>query len=348
MGLNDSPFLQACRGVIPSRTPVWILRQAGRFLPEYRAVRARYRDFLEFIRDPQASAEVTCLPPAILGVDAAILFTDLPPVLIPFGFDLSYREGEGPRISNPLRSGDGRKLSTYDPVEKLGYVMDAVRACRKALPADLPLIGFAGAPWTVACYAVDGGGGKEFPKARAWFHAEPKGFAQVLDTLADTTADYLAAQAQAGCQALQLFESWGGLLSPSDYRRMVLPVLERLVARVRSQAPGIPLILYCNGASTLLSVLKDLPVDVLAVDWRMSLSDARAVIGNRPLQGNFDPTLLHAPPETIRESVRTAAREVAGGPWIANLGHGILPDAPVSGLRALIDAVHEPPPRGKA
>jgi len=348
MGLNESPFLQACRGESPSRTPVWILRQAGRFLPEYRAVRARYPDFLEFIRDPDACAEVTCQPPAILGVDAAILFTDLPPVLIPFGFDLSYREGEGPRISNPLRSGDGRKLSAYDPVEKLGYVMDAVRACRKALPPDLPLIGFAGAPWTVACYAVDGGGGKEFPKARAWFHADPKGFSQVLETLADTTADYLAAQAQAGCQALQLFESWGGLLSPADYRRLVVPVLERLVARVRRQAPGIPLLLYCNGASTLLSELKDLPFDVLAIDWRISLSDARAVVGNRPLQGNFDPTLLHAPLETIRENVRVGAREAAGGPWIANLGHGILPDAPVSGLRALIDAVHALPPQGAA
>jgi uroporphyrinogen decarboxylase len=327
---------------------VWILRQAGRFLPQYREVRARYPDFLEFIRDPDACAEVTCQPPALLGVDAAILFTDLPPVLIPFGFDLAYREGEGPRISNPLRSGDGRKLSVYDPVAELGYVFDAVRACRKALPAALPLIGFAGAPWTVACYAVDGGGGKEFPKARAWFHADPKGFSQVLETIADTTADYLAAQAHAGCQALQLFESWGGLLSPADYRRMVMPVLERLVARVRSQAPGIPLILYCNGASTLLPVLKDLPFDVFAVDWRISLSDARAAVGNRPLQGNFDPTLLHAPVETIRESVREAAREAAGGPWIANLGHGILPDAPVSGLKALIDAVHTLAPQGAA
>jgi len=348
MGLNDSIFLQACRGETPSRTPVWILRQAGRFLPEYRAVRARYPDFLEFIRDPDACAEVTCQPPALLGVDAAILFTDLPPILIPFGFDLAYREGEGPRISNPLRSGDGRKLSTYDPVAELGYVFDAVRACRKALPPALPLIGFAGAPWTVACYAVDGGGGKEFPKARAWFHADPMGFSQVLETIADTTADYLAAQAHAGCQALQLFESWGGLLSPSDYRRMVVPVLERLVARVKSQAPGIPIILYCNGASTLLPVLKDLPFDVFAVDWRMSLSDARSVVGNRPLQGNFDPTMLHAPVETIRENVRTAALEAAGGPWIANLGHGIMPDAPVAGVKALIDAVHTLGPQGAA
>jgi uroporphyrinogen decarboxylase len=345
VGLNDSPFLQACRGEVPSRTPVWILRQAGRFLPQYREVRSRYPDFLEFIHDPAACAEVTCQPPAILGVDAAILFTDLPPILIPFGFDLSYREGEGPRISNPLRSGDGRKLSAYDPVLELGYVMDAVRACREALPPDMPLIGFAGAPWTVACYAVDGGGGKEFPKARAWFHADPTGFEKVLEVLADTTADYLAAQAQAGCQALQLFESWGGLLAPADYRRVVVPVLRRLAERVKARAPGVPLILYCNGASTLLHVLVDLPFDVLAVDWRVSLSDARAVVGNRPLQGNFDPTLLHAPDDTIRERVREAAIQAAGGPWIANLGHGILPDAPLSGLRTLIDAVHALPPR---
>jgi uroporphyrinogen decarboxylase len=225
----------------------------------------------------------------------------------------------------------------------MGYVFDAVRACRKALPADIPLIGFAGAPWTVACYAVDGGGGKEFPKARAWFHADPAGFTQVLETLADTTADYLAAQAHAGCQALQLFESWGGLLSPADYDLVVVPVLERLAQRVHAQAPDVPLILYVNGASTLLPVLTDISFDVLAVDWRMSLAQARSIVGDRPLQGNFDPCLLHAPAKTIARKVREAALGAAGGPWIANLGHGIQPDAPVEGLSALIDAVHALP-----
>lgn len=342
----DSPFLQACRGGIPSRNPVWILRQAGRFLPEYRAVRARYPDFLEFIRTPEAAAEVTCQPPALLGVDAAILFSDILTVLPPLGFDLAFREGEGPRIANPLRSGDGRKLSVFDPSVETGYVVAAVRACRAALPADLPLIGFAGAPWTVACYAVDGGGGKEFPRTRAWFHADPVGFRHVLDTIADCTADYLAAQAEAGCQVLQLFESWGGLLAPSDYRRVFVPVLSRLVERLRSRTgSSVPLILYCNGGSTLLPVLRELPFDVFAFDWRIEMDQARKTMGAVPLQGNFDPTLLHAPAATIRQRVAEVAARASGGPWIANLGHGIMPDAPVSGLKALIDAVHELPVR---
>ena len=342
-GLEASPFLQACAGRIPSRTPVWILRQAGRYLPEYRAVRAKFPDFLSFIKTPSACAEVTCQPVDIIGVDAAILFSDILTVLPPLGLDLAFKEGEGPRISNPLRSGDGRKLSAYDPVSEVGYVMDAVRACRAALPAATPLIGFSGAPWTLACYAVDGGGGKEFSKTRAWLHADPVGFSRVLETLADVAADYLAAQAEAGCQALQIFESWGGIVAPSDYRRVVLPAVERLLARLRTRT-RVPVIFYCNGASTLMGVLGGLEADVMGIDWRMSLAVARTHVGTRTLQGNFDPCLLHAPEDTIRKAVQLAHAQAAGGPWIANLGHGIQPDAPVSGLKALVDAVHALPP----
>ncbi|MBK9578645.1 MAG: uroporphyrinogen decarboxylase [Fibrobacteres bacterium] len=342
--MNDSPFLKACRGEISDRIPVWILRQAGRFLPQYREVRSRFPDFLEFVRNPEACAEVTCQPPALLGVDAAILFSDILTVLPPLGFDLAFREGEGPRISNPLRSGDGRNLTAFDPVQELSYVMDAVRACRAALPADLPLIGFAGAPWTVACYAVDGGGSKEFSRTRAWLYSDPNGFAKVLATLADTTADYLAAQAEAGCQVLQVFESWGGLLSPTDYRRMVIPAMERLLARLREKT-NLPVIVYCNGGSTLLRELLPLDCQVLAFDWRIEMANARAIAGKRPLQGNFDPCLLHASHEDIGRRVREVAAQSAGGAWIANLGHGIQPDAPVAGLKALIDAVHAIDPR---
>lgn len=344
MGLNDSVFLKACRGEAVDRIPVWILRQAGRFLPQYREVRARYPDFLQFIRDPDACAEVTCQPPALLGVDAAILFSDILTVLPPLGFDLAFREGEGPRIANPLRRGDGRILTPFDPVQELSYVVDAVRACRKALPADLPLIGFAGAPWTVACYAVDGGGSKEFSRTRAWLHSDPAGFAKILAALADTTADYLAAQAEAGCQALQIFESWGGLLAPSDYRRMVVPALERLLARLRGKT-SLPVIVYCNGGSTLLRELLGLDCQVLAFDWRIEMRDAREIAGGRPLQGNFDPCILHAPDQEIRRRVREVAGQSVGGAWIANLGHGIQPDAPVEGLKALVDAVHELDPK---
>ncbi len=343
MGLIESPFLQACAGQIPSRTPVWILRQAGRYLPEYRAVRSKFPDFLAFLRTPEAAAEVTCQPPRLIGVDAAILFSDILTVLPPLGFDLAFKEGEGPRLSNPLRSGDGRTLERFDPVMELGYVMEAVRHCRAALPTDIPLIGFAGAPWTVACYAVDGGGGKEFSKTRAWMHSDPVGFGKILDVLADVTADHLAAQAEAGCQALQIFESWGGIVAPSDYRRVILPAVERLLARLRERT-RVPVIFYCNGASTLMGVLDGLDADVWAIDWRMSLSVARTHVGPKPLQGNFDPCLLHAPEETIRKAVQLAHAQAAGGPWIANLGHGIMPDAPVSGLKALVDAVHALPP----
>lgn len=344
MGLNDSNFLKACRGEAVDRIPVWILRQAGRFLPQYREVRSRFPDFLEFVRTPEACAEVTCQPPALLGVDAAILFSDILTVLPPLGFDLAFREGEGPRIANPLRSGDGRNLTAFDPVRELSYVMEAVRACRRSLPADLPLIGFAGAPWTVACYAVDGGGSKEFSRTRGWLFADPVGFAKVLDVLADTTADYLAAQAEAGCQVLQVFESWGGLLSPSDYRRMVIPALQRLLSRLRERT-DLPVIVYCNGGSTLLAELLVLDCQVLAFDWRIEMKDARAIAGKRPLQGNFDPCLLHAAPQDIARRVREVASQTAGSPWIANLGHGIQPDAPVEGLKALIDAVHALDPR---
>lgn len=342
MGLDDSPFLQACSGRIPSRTPVWILRQAGRYLPEYRAVRAKFPDFLAFLRTPEAAAEVTCQPVDLLGVDAAILFSDILTVLPPLGFDLAFKEGEGPRISNPLRRGDGRELSKFDPTVDLRYVLDAVRACRASLPSDTPLIGFAGAPWTVACYAVDGGGGKEFSKTRAWMHSDPTGFGKVLDGLADVTADHLAAQAHAGCQALQIFESWGGIVAPSDYRRVILPSVQRLIARLRGDT-SVPIIFYCNGASTLMDVVSQLDVDVLAVDWRITLSAVRRKVGSKPLQGNFDPCLLHAPEATIRQAVADAHSQASGGAWIANLGHGIMPDAPVAGLRALVEAVHALP-----
>lgn len=339
MGLNESIFLRACRGERTERIPVWILRQAGRYLPQYREVRSRYPDFLRFIKDPQAAAEVTCQPPAILGVDAAILFSDILTVLPPLGLDLSFREGEGPRIANPLRRGDGRVLTAFDPVTEVGYVMDAVSACRRALPADLPLIGFSGAPWTLACYAVDGGGSKEFSVTRAWMHADPVGFGRILDVLADVVADYLAAQAEAGCQVLQIFESWGGLLAPADYRAMVVPSLQRVLARLRSRT-SVPVILYCNGGSTLLETLLPLDCDVLAFDWRIEMARARAMAPGRALQGNFDPCLLHASHDRIRQVVAETARGAAGGPWIANLGHGIQPDAPVEGLKALVDAVH--------
>ena len=347
MGLNlesrsQSPFLLACNGVVPARTPVWILRQAGRYLPQYRAVRSKFPNFLEFLAHPEAAAEVTLQPPALLDVDAAILFSDILTVLPPLGLDLAFLEGEGPRIANPLVEGRELGLRRFDCASALPHVYEAVKLCRERLPETLPLIGFAASPWTLACYAVDGGGGRDFSKTRAWMHRSPESFRFLLERLGDVLLDHLVAQADAGCDALQIFESWGSLLAPDDYRSMVLPVVQRICTELRART-GKPVIFYVNGASTLMDEVADAGSDVVAIDWRIPLGKARARIGARPLQGNFDPTLLHAPAETIAAKVRAVAAQAQGGPWIANLGHGIQPDAPVAGLKALIDAVHDLP-----
>lgn len=338
-----SAFLKACRGERPDRVPVWILRQAGRYLPEYRAVRTRFRGFLDFLAHPEAAAEVTLQPPALLDVDAAILFSDILVVLPPLGLELAFHEGEGPRIANPLTEGAQTRLPLYDPRLELPHVFETVRLCRAGLPDAVPLIGFAASPWTLACYAVEGGGGRDFSRARAWLHRSPATFQALIERLADILIEHLAAQAEAGCDALQIFESWGSLLAPEDYRAIVLPAVRRMVATLKART-GKPVIVYINGASTLMQELLDADGDVSAIDWRIPMARARELAGSRTLQGNFDPTLLHAPDDVIAQRVREAAHGARGGAWIANLGHGIQPDAPVSGLRALVQAVHALPP----
>ena len=339
---QESPFLRACRGETSDRVPVWILRQAGRYLPEYRTVRSQFHNFLDFLAHPEAAAEVTLQPPALLDVDAAILFSDILTVLPPLGLNLAFLEGEGPRIANPLTEGSEIGLPRFDPIQELPHIFETVRLCRANLPATIPLIGFAASPWTLACYAVDGGGGRDFSKTRAWMHRSPASFRALIERLADVLIEHLAAQAEAGCDALQIFESWGSLLAPADYRRMILPAIQRMCSELHSRT-GRPVIVYINGASTLMTELLDTGANVCAIDWRIPLSKARTLAGSRPLQGNFDPTLLHAPDETIVRHVREAALGAKGGPWIANLGHGIQPDAPVSGLKTLIQAVHALP-----
>jgi len=340
---RESPFLKACRGEASERVPVWILRQAGRYLPQYRAVRSRFPSFLDFLAAPEAAAEVTLQPTQLLGVDAAILFSDILTVLPPLGLDLAFLEGEGPRIANPLTEGREKLLPFFDPVAELPHVHETIRLCRSGLPEQVPLIGFAASPWTLACYAVDGGGGRDFSRTRAWMHRSPASFRALLEHLGTVLVDHLAAQAESGCDALQIFESWGSLVAPEDYRATVLPVVQRMCAQLRERT-GVPVIFYVNGASTLLDEVADAGADVVAVDWRIPLSKVRARVGRTPIQGNFDPTLLHAPPETIAQRVRAVAPQARGGAWIANLGHGIQPDAPVAGLQALIDAVHALPP----
>jgi uroporphyrinogen decarboxylase len=333
--VNDL-FLRACRGEAVERPPVWIMRQAGRYLPEYRAVRAK-ADFLTLCKTPELAAEVTLQPVDILGVDAAILFADILLPLEAMGAELVFAAGDGPTFPQPVRRReDIARLHLPDVASTLGYVFDAMRLVRRQLAGRVPLLGFGGTPWTLAAYLVEGGGSKQFGHLLGWSYEDPVGLALLLDRIADTSIEYLAGQIEAGAQALQLFDTWGGLLDLERWRALALPPLLKIVAALRGR---VPLIFYGNGNGHLLPALRDLPVDVLSVDWRLPLDEVRQIVGPRVLQGNLDPAALLAPiPEIER---RTAAMLAAGkgGGHIANLGHGILQQTPVEHARAFVRAV---------
>lgn len=339
---TDHLFLRACRGEPVERVPVWMMRQAGRYLPEYRALRAR-SDFLTLCKTPSLAAEVTVQPVDILGVDAAIVFADI--LLVPeaMGLDLAFVKGDGPVFDPPVRSlQDLDRLRRPDVGRDLGYVFAAIAESRRTLGDRVPVIGFAGTPWTVGAYVVEGGTSKNHAQLLAWSHRDPQGLRRLLDRIADVTADYLLGQIDAGAQALQLFDTWGGLLSPERFASVALPSLERLLDAVidRARRARVPLIYYGNGTGHLLEVLADLPVDALSVDWRQSLAAVRARVGTgKALQGNLDPTVLLATPEIIEAASRAVLESGRGGPHIMNLGHGILPMTPVANARAFIDAV---------
>lgn len=339
----EHSFLSVLKGEKPSRNPAWIMRQAGRYLPEYRAVRKNFPKFTDFLANPDAACEVTVQPVDILDVDAAILFSDILVVLPPLGLTLEYRENEGPRLGNLLDNADRiRQIGRVDPTEGTGYVLEAIRRVRKALNDRVPLIGFAAAPWTLACYAVDGKGGKEFPRTRALMHKEPALFDLLLTKLSDLTIDYLCAQAEAGAQALQLFESWAILFDADTYTKRILPHTARVVAEVKAKT-GVPVILYGNGASLLMEPFLSTDADALGIDWRIPMHAARTMAGNRPLQGNLDPSALFGTPESIASEVKRIHAENGGAPWIANLGHGITPEVPVENAQAFVQAVHSLP-----
>jgi len=341
--MTEHSFLSVLKGQRPERHPAWIMRQAGRYLPEYREVRKKFPKFTDFLANPDAACEVTVQPVDILDVDAAILFSDILVVLPPLGLTLEYRENEGPRLGNLLDNADRiRQLPRVDPTEGTGYVLEAIRRVRKVLNDRVPLIGFAAAPWTLACYAVDGKGGKEFPRTRALMHREPALFDLLLSKLADLTIDYLCAQAEAGAQALQLFESWAILFDEVTYTSRILPHTARVVAEVKAKT-GVPVILYGNGASLLMEPFQSTNADALGIDWRIPMAKARALVGNRPLQGNLDPAVLLGSSEAVIEGVKAIHAANAGKPWIANLGHGITPEVPVENAKAFVQAVHSLP-----
>src|SRR5882724_3141164 len=335
-----STFLLACRRQPTSVTPIWLMRQAGRYMPEYRAMRARH-GFLELCKNPEAAAEVTLQPVERLGVDAAILFADILLVLEPLGVGLEFVEGEGPRILRPIRSAaDVAALPTVDVGEAVGAVFETVRRARKALAERVPLIGFAGAPFTLASYLIEGGASREFLLTKRFMRAEPAAWHALMARLAGITVEYLDGQIDAGAQAVQLFDSWVGTLSPADYREFVLPHSRAVLSRL---APGVPAIHFGTGTAALLELMKEAGGDVLGLDWRVSLGPTWDRLGaDVAVQGNLDPAVLLAPVAEIRRAARAILEGAARRPGhIFNLGHGVHQETPVDHVRALVDMVHE-------
>jgi len=337
--LWNSPFLKACRREPTEVTPIWLMRQAGRYMPEYRALRSKV-SFLELCKQPELATEVTVTAAERLGVDAAILFADILLILEPLGFDLEFAKGEGPVIHNPIRSvGDVDRIQPLHDLSALDYVTKAVSSIRAALKPEMPLIGFAGAPFTLACYAIEGGGSRHYEQAKTFMYRNPGAWNILLDRLAEATANYLNAQAAAGAQALQLFDSWVGSLSPNDYRRFVQPHMAKLFARLDQ---SVPVIHFGTGTSTLLELQRDAGGSVIGLDWHVDLDQAWQRLGfDVAVQGNLDPIVLLAPRDEIESQARRILDQAAGRPGhIFNLGHGILPQTPVEHVRALIDIVH--------
>jgi uroporphyrinogen decarboxylase len=336
----NHPFLAACRRDKTPYTPVWLMRQAGRYMEEYRKLRAQY-GFLELCKRPDLAAEITVTPVERLGVDAAILFADILLLLEPMGVGLEYSKGDGPVIHRPVRTAaDIDRLQEVEPEKNLSFVFEAVKRCRAALGGKVPLIGFSGAPFTLASYLIEGGGSRNYIHTKRLFYAEPDRWKSLMDRLARAVADYLNGQIAAGAQAVQLFDSWAGCLSPSDYETFVLPYTQ---AAIRAITPGVPVINFSTGTAGALKHLRAAGGDVIGVDWRVNLDEGWATIGHDvAVQGNLDPVALFAPPKEIEKRVADILRRAGGRPGhIFNLGHGILPETPVENVIAMVEAVHE-------
>jgi len=321
MALQNDSFLQACRGVRPAHTPVWMMRQAGRYLPEYRAIRAKV-SFNQLCRTPELCAEVTLQPIDILGVDAAILFSDILVVFDALGVPVIF--DPAPRIESPVRTAaDVARLRWGDPREDVAYVYAAIRACKAALADRVPLIGFCGAPFTTLSYLVEGGGSKTFEHVKGLIFREPVVFAGLMERMTDLLITYLKGQVDAGVDALQIFDSWAGALAPEDYRVHVLPHLHRLVTEV--QKAGVPVILFARGNANILTDVATIPADVLGIDWSIGLGRAIDVVGeDRVVQGNLDPTLLLSNEALIERRARAIVEAgLRAKAHIFNLGHGI-------------------------
>jgi len=338
--LHNSRFLRACRREPVDTTPVWIMRQAGRYLPEYMAVRSKVT-FIELCKSPALAAEVTLSAQRVLGVDAAILFADLLPILEPMGLDLEYAKGEGPVIHNPVKTAaEVDRVVELEDVSSLHFVFDTVRLVRRDLPADIPLIGFAGAPFTLASYIIEGGGSKNYSTTKGLMYCDRGAWHALMQRLSSSLVRYLQAQIDAGCQAVQLFDSWAGCLSPHDYREYVLPYTQ---AVIRGLNGAVPVINFLTGNPCLLPLCREAGGDVIGLDWRIELKDGWQAVGHdRGVQGNLDPVTLLADLPTIRSRTREILAQAAGRPGhIFNLGHGVMPDVNPDHVKALVEMVHE-------
>ncbi len=337
--LWNSPFLKACRRERADVTPIWLMRQAGRYMAEYRAIRSKV-SFLELCKRPELAAEVTVTAAEILGVDAAILFADILLVLEPMGFDLEFAKGEGPIIHNPVReAGHVDRVRPLQDPAPLDFVYEAVRSIRAALKPATPLIGFAGAPFTLACYAMEGGGSRHYDTAKAFMYRDPGAWNALMTKFVASTALYLNAQIAAGAQVVQIFDSWVGSLGPEDYRRFVQPHMSRLLAELD---PAAPVIHFGTDTGSLLELQRDAGGSVIGLDWRVDLARSWKRLGSQVgVQGNLDPVVLFADLPEIERQTRRILEQAGGRPGhIFNLGHGILPQTPVDHVRALVDMVH--------
>ncbi len=344
--LNNNRFLRALARQPVDMTPVWIMRQAGRYLPEYRATRKRAGSFMALCTNPELACEVTLQPLRRFALDAAIIFSDILTIPDAMGLGLHFVEGEGPRFEHPVTTSTQiDALPRPDPVSELGYVMDALRLTRTELNGQVPLIGFSGSPWTLATYMIEGRSPGEFKTAKRLMFDEPQVLHRLLDKVAVAVIDYLNAQIEAGAQCVMLFDTWGGALSSSNYREFSLSYLRRIVSDLTREAAGIrvPVIVFTKNGGLWIQDIADSGCDAVGVDWTMDLGVARGLVGDRvALQGNLDPCVLYASPDTIRQHVGQVLADFGtGSGHVFNLGHGVHPGMNPDHIGALVDAVHD-------
>ncbi len=333
-------------------TPVWVMRQAGRYLPEYRATRARAGSFMQLCTTPELACEVTLQPLERFDLDAAILFSDILTIPHAMGLGLHFVEGEGPQFERPVASPqDVARLGVPDPEVELRYVMDAVRVIRRQLSGRVPLIGFSGSPWTLATYMVEGRGTKEFAKVKGMMFEQPAVMHRLLEVLARSVTSYLNAQIAAGAQVVMVFDTWGGVLTPRDYREFSLRYMEQIVSGLTRENDGrrVPVVLFTKGGGAWLEAMADTGCDALGIDWTQDIGEARRRVGDRvALQGNMDPCVLYSSPERIKSEVRTILDSFGAGPGhVFNLGHGIHQHVNPDHMKVLVDAVHEQSAAGR-